>query len=262
MNGDFNIALWEVYASGISKNLPDKLKEDIREYNFDTQILPVILQTINNRGALEELHNAFIVATANINDRCRQIFQLDLNVYIILYLGLCNGAGWATTLDDKKVVLLGVEKIIELNWHDEKSINGLICHEIGHILHDVKRGGSLKLLNQRDKSIWQLWREGIAMYCEQLLNGDFSHYHQNRGDWLEWCVSNHHDILYEYKRRLYSEESTQDFFGDWTQWQGRSDLGYFLGCEFVKSLAQRYKLNELLSMGISEIKKEFDRYAI
>lgn len=44
-----------------------------------------------------------------------------MDVDIILYLGLASGAGWATTLGGKRVILLGVEKIIEIDWYDKKN---------------------------------------------------------------------------------------------------------------------------------------------
>ena len=38
-----------------------------------------------------------------------------IDVEIVLYLGLCNGAGWVVTIDNKTYCLLGIEKILELN---------------------------------------------------------------------------------------------------------------------------------------------------
>lgn len=262
MNGSFDIDLWKNYAFGIAKNLPEKLQEDSKEYNFDAEILPVLSRAVNHRDVLAHLHNSFLAVTMNIGKRCQKAFQADLDVDIILYLGLCNGAGWATLLDGKKTVLLGVEKIMELHWFDEKSMTGLIYHELGHILHDVNGAESCHPLTPYDKSVWQLYREGMAGYCEQLLCGDVSSYHQNKGDWLDWCVYHQKEILHEYRKRLRNKGSTQDFFGDWAQWRGRSDLGYFLGCEFAKSLAPRYTLKELLTLGLPEIKREFDRYTL
>ena len=262
MDGIFYMDLWENYASGISKNLPDKLKEDSSGYDFTSQIFPVLTQTINDRDALKKAYDAFIAATMDIEKRCRQVFETSLQVDIIFYLGLCNGAGWATMLDGKNTILLGVEKIIELGWHNKKNIKGLIYHELGHILHSIKGFSPSEPLGSRGKSIWHLYSEGIAMYCEQLLCGDFESYHQNIDGWLDWCAGNKKDILREYKERVRSNESVQDFFGDWAQWRGRSDLGYYLGCEFVKSLARRYDLNGLLNLSLLEIEQEFDRFIL
>jgi len=262
MNGNFDINSWENYAANISKNLPIKLKKDIVDYSFDEQILPVLIQAIDDRDSLKKAHDAFVSVTTNMEEKFQRTFQTDLDVDIILYFGLCNGAGWATTLDGKSAILIGIEKVVELNWYYTKNMIGLIYHELGHILHDVKGVGSYEPLEQCDKSIWQLYREGIAMYCEQLLCENLNSYHQNFGDWLNWCDSHKNDILHEYKTRIHNNESTQNFFGDWVQWRGRSNLGYYLGCEFVKSLAQQYKLNALLNLNLNEIKKEFDKFAV
>lgn len=35
--------------------------------------------------------------------------------------------------------------------------------------------------------VWQLFTEGIAMYFEQALVGNFNYYHQDKNGCLEWC---------------------------------------------------------------------------
>ena len=40
-----------------------------------------------------------------------------------------------TNINGRDVILLGVEKILELNWFDEVSMCGLIYHELGHVYH-------------------------------------------------------------------------------------------------------------------------------
>ena len=61
----------------------------------------------------------------------------ECEVTVVLYLGLCNAAGRVTFLGGKKVVLLGVEKILELNWDSEEKLKALLYHEIGHIWHEI-----------------------------------------------------------------------------------------------------------------------------
>lgn len=104
---------------------------------------------------------------------------------IVLYLGLCNGAGWATTLDARDAVLLGMEKNIELNWCDEASMQALMFHEIGHIWPKTVRHSDIHTKSQREKSIVQLYQEGVATVFEQTLCDDESYYHQDNGDWLK-----------------------------------------------------------------------------
>lgn len=260
MQGQFNFELWKKYADGISKDLADMLLEDAKDYDFSKEILPILQLAINSRPAIDELHNTFLSLTDGINDRFRYFFQTELEVAIVLYMGLCNGAGWATKLDGRQAVLLGIEKIIELNWHDKKTMSGLIYHELGHILHFEKINGDYTPKNQREKSLWQLYCEGIAMYCELLLGGSLQSYHQDKNGWLDWCEAHKLDILLEYKRRLAADESTQDFFGDGAKWRDFSDLGYYLGCQFVQSLVPRYSLQELLTFNLQQIETEFENW--
>ncbi|MCL2573675.1 MAG: hypothetical protein FWE34_03880 [Defluviitaleaceae bacterium] len=261
MNGIFCMKLWQDYAYGISKSMPIKIREDSKGYDFDRQVLPILTQAINNRDALNMAHNSFVAVTKNIEERLLQVFQAGLDVDIIFYLGLCNGAGWATELDGKSAILLGVEKMVELNWCDERRMIGLIHHELGHILHNIKGSGLYEPKSQHESSVWQLYQEGVAMHCENLLCSDFESYHQSVDDWLDWCNDNKRDILLEYKRRIDANEDAQGFFGDWVQWRGRSNLGYYLGHEFVKSLAQKYSISKLLNLTIDETIEDFNIFA-
>jgi ABC-type transporter Mla MlaB component len=76
-----------------------------------------------------------------LEEKITAAFGRTPDVEIIFYVGLCSGAGWVTPLGGKTVVLIGLEKIMELNWHDENSMLGLLYHELGHVatgaLHKV-----------------------------------------------------------------------------------------------------------------------------
>jgi hypothetical protein len=256
----FSMSLWRTYANSISIYLGEQVENDAQLYNIEKQVIPVINNALNNRGKLEETHQSFIYATKQLRDKFIEIFKYDLDVDIILYLGLCNGAGWATDINGKKTVLLGIEKIIELDWCDLQSISSLIYHDLGHIWHDSIGRLQLKTDMQSEKSIWQLYREGVAMYFEQMLCNDFSFYHQNKNGWLNWCIKNKEDLFIEYMRRIENNESTQEFFGDWSNYHGYSDVGYYLGCEFIKSLLTNYSLIEIANLNLEAITKELKNY--
>lgn len=258
---EFSMSLWRTYANSISIYLSQQVENDAKLYNFEKQVIPVINNALNNRAKLEETHQSFIYATQQLSDKLIEIFKYDLDVDIILYLGLCNGAGWATDINGKKTVLLGIEKIIELDWCDLYSISSLIYHELGHIWHDSVGKLHFKTDMQSEKSIWQLYQEGVAMYFEQMLCNDFSFYHQNKNGWLNWCIKNKENLFIEYMRRVENDESTQEFFGDWSNYQGYSDVGYYLGCEFIKSLLTNYSLNEIANLNLEAITKEIKNYS-
>lgn len=122
----FNIELWENYLNVISKELSNKVKRDIKGYNYRKDILPVVETALKSREKLKQVHESFIAVSHNIKYKFKELFEEDLDLDIILYLGLCNGAGWATSLHNKNVVLLGIEKIIELDWCNEEDMFALI----------------------------------------------------------------------------------------------------------------------------------------
>ena len=256
----FNIDLWRKYAEGISKELPTKCENDAKGYNFEKEVLPVVESALSEEK-IDFISRNFKLVIDTLNNNLTKLFEKEPDINIILYLGLCNGAGWATTLDNKNTVLLGIEKIIELNWCDEQNLSGLILHEIGHLWHKLNGNFNLSGFTKRKKSIEQLYCEGVAMVCEQILCGDDGFYHQDKNGWLNWCYENENDIKREFLNRLDKGESVQDFFGDWHLYKGYSDVGYFLGSQFIRYLMKTHSLKEIANMKYRKINKAFSEFA-
>ncbi len=256
----FNMSVWRKYASEISEELPTKCENDAQKYDFNNDILPVIKNTLSNEK-IDLVSRNFQTVIDTLNENLSKLFENEPDITIVLYLGLCNGAGWATTLDGKNTVLLGVEKIIELNWGDEINMRALILHEIGHLWHKLNGNLHIPEYTKRRKGIAQLYCEGVAMVCEHILCGDDEFYHQEKDGWLKWCYKNENAIKREYLRRLDEKESVQDFFGDWCSYDGHSDVGYFLGCRFVEHLMKIYSLKEIANMKYLAINKEYKKFA-
>lgn len=256
----FDISVWRNYAEEISKELPSKCEKDAKEYDFNKSVLPV-LEAALNEEKLDFVSISFQNVIDTLNDNLSKLFDTEPDINIILYLGLCNGAGWATTLDGKNTVLLGIEKIIELDWGDETNMRALILHEIGHLWHKLNGNLHIPEYTKRRKGIAQLYCEGVAMVCEHILCGDDEFYHQDKDGWLDWCYKNENQIKREYLSRLDKKESVQDFFGDWCSWGGHSDVGYFLGCRFVRHLMKSYSLKEIANMKYRALNKAFTEFA-
>jgi len=52
------------------------------------------------------------------------------------------------------------------------------------------------------------------------------------------------------------------FFGDWCNYQGYSDVGYFIGCQFVKSLAEKYPIDQLAKLDSGSVYNKFKTYVL
>lgn len=257
----FDLEIWREYASSISPSLALQCENDSKKYNFQREVLPVINAALENEEKLLITNNSFEAVAKDLSEKITRLFDREIELEIILYLGLCNAAGWASVLDGRDVILLGVEKIIELDWCSRKDMQALIFHEIGHIWH--KTYGSLYFSydSQSERSVLQLYQEGVAMVCEQILCGDHTYYHQDRSGWLDWCKQNEMSIKKEYLDRLENSRSTQDFFGDWCSYEGHSDVGYYLGCQYIKYLQKKYSMIEIADLPYTILRDELICFA-
>lgn len=261
--GIFRLEKWRKYINSIYANSSHIFEDDIKEYfntgkyTFEKDFLPIINAVYKN-PSLEQLHDSFKVVTNGLNEKVIECFGLELHVEIVLYLGLCNAAGWATQIDGKDTVLLGVEKIIELNWQNINELYGLIYHELGHIYH--KQHGCLKQFSDNNKKnfVWQLFTEGIAMYFEQVLVNDLTYYHQDKNGWRSWCENHFQQILSDFNADLSTmSRIDQRYFGDWADYYGRGDVGYYLGTKLVHYLCQKYSFGQLINMKLDDIYDEY-----
>ena len=134
----FEIKTWGQYADSILSGLSKKCIDDSSSYCVDREIRPIVIQALNSNGRLYALEKQFAQIQTELNQSIHLLFNSDPDVLIILYLGLCNGAGWATRIGEQRVILLGVEKILELNWDTETRLKGLIYHELGHVWHECE----------------------------------------------------------------------------------------------------------------------------
>lgn len=262
-NESLNNEKWENYINSIYDKSADIFKSDLMEYlesgnyNYEKDILPIINDVYGNTS-LQTLQSSFYKVTNGLNERIKSCFEHELDVDIVLYLGLCNAAGWVTNINGQDVILLGIEKIMELNWYDEDSMYGLIYHELGHVYH--KQYGVFDQCSEESSRnfIWQLFTEGIAMYFEQVLIGDFNYYHQNKNGWLQWCEEHYQQMLADFYADLPTmTRFNQKYFGDWVNYRGKCDVGYFLGAKFAQYLCKKLGFEQLIKLGINEIYQEF-----
>lgn len=244
-HSEFSLETWKQYADNISPTLYNKCFSNASEYNFEKNVIPVVSDAIyNSFYKITSAHEALVLLSGSLNKRINVIFKVDFDVDVIFYLGLCNGAGWATELDGQTVVLLGAEKIAELNWYDPDTLCDLVCHELAHHIHFELRK---KIPKPENSAVWQLYTEGFATrYSQVLYKEDF--YCQNQNGWLDFCKSHISDIKHEYLSRIKANEKISDFFGDWNTYMGYSDLGYYLGSEFIRWLQEKRTDEEVACM--------------
>ena len=263
----FRFQKWESYIDSTLPGVSSLLISDMQKcletgkVSWDRDYLPVLNAVANNCELREKANNSFCSVTKNLEQTIYDKYGKNLDVDIIFYLGLCNGAGWVTEYHGQKVILLGIEKIIELNWCGIDDMHGLIYHELGHVYQ-----GQYSLLkrtfdNDVDSFLWQLFTEGIAMYFEQVLVENPDYYHQNKDGWKKWCDDHLEEIKTDFKHDLKTiTYANQRYFGDWVTYNGYIDVGYYLGCQFVRYSLSMYEFDEIICFDIDIVSQLFKQF--
>lgn len=257
---------WEAYMDKWVPGARELCTKDMQEclqagYTWENDYLPTLNTVQASRERLKKAVASFRSVTEHLSQRIRERFCKDLDADVVLYLGLCNGAGWVTEVNGRTTVLLGVEKIIELDWCDTDSMNGLIVHELGHVYQEQYGRLHAETEGQAERFLWQLFTEGVAMVFEQEVIGDAGYFHQDRGGWKEWCES-HEGLI---RSSFYADLDTmtrenQRYFGDWVSFEGYGDVGYYLGTRFVRFLMKADSFDRIIGYEVGRVKEGFEEF--
>lgn len=265
-SGQFDLSSWEAYLDAAAPGVKALCLDDMREciaagFSWEGDFLPVLNAVLQKPEQRAEAIYSFHDVTDGLDEAVRRRFGRTVDADLILYLGLCNGAGWVTPVNGRQAVLFGIEKIMELDWHGVDAMNGLVLHELGHVYH--AQYGALEHAPDAlpDQLLWQLFTEGIAMVFEQEIVGNPDCFHQDAGGWKAWCENNLTLIAQSFRADLPTmTHENQRWFGDWVRFEGYGDTGYYLGARFVRFLLRADRFDRVILYEIDRVRDGFDRF--
>jgi len=244
---DEQIEGWENIYMRQYPELLAKQKEDYSSQNIDWRQIArekVFPHLTSRLSAMHEAHKNLLEAGMPLYSRAQIVLDYKADMIFVLYVGIGCGAGWATSFQDLPAILFGLENIAECGWSNRQAISGLIAHELGHLTHYYWRNKSGK--SNGSGPWWQLYAEGFAQRCESLIVGHDS-FHQTIKDknWCDWCQNHKGLLASEFIKTIDAGKPVSAFFGSWFDIQGRTETGYFLGQELVRTLEKDSSLKEI-----------------
>jgi len=184
-------------------------------------------------------------------DKVREAYGLYIEDFqVIIYHGLANSAGEATTFNGKPTIFFGVEKVVELDWDSEEKILNLIVHEYAHLIHESLQKDGLERNEARQRDVFRLYVEGFATYMEDIYDG------RKKTNWYKLCMEREDELKQECYKRITLGISCKEFYGDWWKVLGISDAGYFLGYRFIQHLNEKFGLVEIASFEYGEVEEQ------
>lgn len=253
---DEQIDSWVTAYMSLWPELLAKQTEDYSSQGLDwrriarEKVFPYLAERL---PAMHQAHQNLLESCEIVYAQAQQALAFESEALFVIYVGIGCGAGWVTKFREKPAILFGLENIAECGWNGRQAIRGLAAHEIGHLAHHHWRG-------QHGKPIgcgpwWQLYEEGFAQYCENLIL-DSDSWHQassSSEDWLEWCCQHKGQLAAEFVRMVDVGQPVSPFFGSWFEICGRRETGYFLGYEAVKNLEKAFSLKEIALLENAEV---------
>lgn len=186
---DEQIAAWQDYYARHAPELPERLYAHYADVDGGWQTIArqKIWPFLGERMArMRAAGDSIRAVHSEVCERASAVLGLPPPVVIVSYLGIGNGAGWATTWSGRPAVLVGLENIAELDWHRPAEIRKLIAHELGHLLMMSIRTDVDALC---DDPLLAIYEEGFAQHCEHLTLGSETWGCASQDGWLEWCLS-------------------------------------------------------------------------
>lgn len=260
------IKLWEECYISKYPELQHKCKSDYEDNGYHWRDIAenmVFNRTKDDFSKMIIAYENILEIMTGINEKAAPVFNVDLDINIVLYCGLLNSAGWVDEYNGKRAILYGIDKIAELGWHTMDKLKPLLSHELCHVVHFELRGEDTLPSdieeNKYNEGIWRIYTEGFAQFFQQkLLNKEAD----SRGiEWEGICGLNEDRLKKLYLEALNdSEKGTNDFFGDWFQVLGLNDTGYFLGKQMIKRLKNNYNFVDIAKLSFPSIDKEVIDY--
>ncbi len=265
-NGRFDMEKWKAYMDRFVPGVKESCLRDMQDcvkagFSWEQSFMPVLNAVAAEKQKIEKTVDVFRQVTEHLDEKILAVFHRSVDADVILYLGLCNGAGWVTELNGRTTILLGIEKIIELDWCNKDMMTALIIHELGHVYQAQYGVFRIHTDDLKERFLWQLFTEGVAMVYEQEVVGDPDYFHQDIKGWKKWCEEHESLILTSFAEDLNTmTQDDQRYFGDWVSFEGYGDTGYYLGTKFVRYMLKNGDFDRIIGYGIGDVKERFERY--
>ncbi len=253
---NLQVKLWKREYLSNNKDLVDKLIKNYEDDGFDWRdiALKKIFPNLSVRLPLmKKAYKNLKPSIKPVFEKALKIMGLNFDVKFVIYVGIGNGAGWATRFRGSRACLFGLENIAELGWIETNDLMPLIAHELGHLIHHEWREEE-NLRSESTSPYWSLYEEGFAQYCEHLIMERNSwHQAKHERNWLAWCIANKPVLAYKFMENVGEKRPNKEFFGSWYDISGVKFTGYYIGHELIRKWETDYTIKEICLFPLEKI---------
>ena len=242
------------------ENNKDILKSNI-EYAFtkyekkklDEIVGDLYPKYLEDQSLILSNYKRFSVVKNRVIEKIESHYDKYPEIYLVPCIGLFTHGGWTERIDDKQYILLAMERITE-----DMNMDIFLTHEIAHCLSEENWNTVLD----------GFYREGYATYVSLVLSpghNDETYLYMDEELYmscLNWIDKNRGRIYEESSKKLEVLNEYHKFYFTTGYNKEYPNIGYVIGCEYLKYLNKKYTLNELRTFGkkVYENEKEFKEF--
>ncbi|WP_370223918.1 hypothetical protein [Cytobacillus sp.] len=195
--------------------------------------------------AIDAVHGKIIPVIEEVADKYSAGYQVSFPIEINLIVG-----GFGSNAFTHRMIIPNITFALEKLSPETDHLKAIVAHEFGHACHNIisnESGMDWAKIRWANPLTW-LYQEGTATHFSRMTESGLSRsvyfsFDNEGGGWLEFAVSNHHDIKLKFAED-YASKTADAIFLEWFSIRGGerfgySRLGYYLGDLFFQSLVER-----------------------
>ncbi len=215
----------------------------------------VFTRTHQDYVRMRRIHERLKALIPELQPTLKAFYAYPKTIKWVLYHGLGNAAGWSTPYQGAPAILCGIEKIAALDWSSDEELLRLCAHEYAHVVHEHLRGPLVPTAQREHVPVLKLYVEGFASYYETFIAA----LPERVTRWEKDCALVLDDLKRIYAQALIQYPSVCDkFFGAESLIYQLPDTGYYLGKQWVKTLAQTYDFESLATLPIETLERSLE----
>ncbi len=215
--------------------------------SFTCLLAGAVSKSLELIKVMDQIHDALVGKVRSVESKLLSNLGIDLDTYLVIYVGFGLGAVLPTKYLSKYAVLFDLLGAAEADLKGDV-IEEALAHGLCHLIHSSLMGiDPLEYNRFREDPLFLIYSEGFATKCECLVLN-------KKPTTLPLRISEQYDIM-KFVSSSLSKDSLLDAFS-FSKEEGIRNHGYTLALKLIEVLESRLgNLLDIGKLGVSDVKE-------